>query len=163
MIQKRYFLQWLLLSLTYAAMAFFAYKLGIFHVIYQVDSTKVTSIIAIVFAVTCIYLGFGTFRADTNPVRANADVNIGRTIAYVVTLLGILGTVLGLMYQVQALGNLNIADTDAVTRFIGVVGASLSTALYATAAGIISSIGITVQTMNLEYALDVSDEDQTFA
>jgi len=130
----------------------------VFYSIWKVDISHVTSVIAALFAITCLYLGFATWRADINPIRANADANIGRTIAYVLTLMGILGTVKGLMGQVSDLGTLNVADAAAVTSFLGIVVSSLSTALYATAAGIISSIGVTILTMNLEYAVDVNDE-----
>ena len=151
---KRYFLQWVLLALTYSVLAFFAYQLGIFKEVWTADFTHVTAVIAGMFIISCLYLGFATWRADKNPIKANADANLGRHAIYLVTIVAILGTALGLMSQVAALSALNPNDVSGIAGFIGSIGSSLKTALYATCTGIIASNGITIMTANLEHALD---------
>jgi hypothetical protein len=161
MTDKRCFLQWFVLSLAFVTAAFFAGYYGLFQMIWNGDVTHVTSGIAVVFLASCLYLGFASWRFDASrdaPNRAAADSNIGRTSAFLVTLLGLLGTAIGLMFQVKALGSLDVSNPQAIVGFISSIGSSLSTALYATACGIVACIGITVMNSNLEYFIDLDAE-----
>ncbi len=117
-----------------------------------------TSVIGIVFFLMVSFLGRASWVMDSNPKFANSVTVLGRTAAYIVTLFGLLGTAIGLMYQVSALGHLNVTDPNNVITFIGTVGGSLSSALLSTACGIIASIGITAMNSNVEFFLDVKDE-----
>jgi hypothetical protein len=177
MIDKRCFLQWFVLTLGYVVTAFFGWRYGLLQSIYAGDITHMTSVIAAVFVISCLYLGFGSWRfgckalvpfandawimehriaaAKVQLLRdANADVGIGRAAGFMVTLIGLLGTAIGLMVQVKAMGAVNVGDPASIVGFISTIGAALATALYATACGIVACLGITLLNANLEYFVD---------
>lgn len=159
----RCFLQWFVLCLSYIVAAFFATYFGLPQAIWHADMTHMTSVIAILFVAACGYLGFASWRYDSNPdpvtkfATAIADSNMGRAAAYIVTLVGLLGTAIGLMYQVQAMASIDLSNPQHVLEFVGAIGAALSTALYATACGIVGSVGITMLGSNLEFFMHRDD------
>lgn len=164
MIAKRCFLQWFMLLLSYAVAAFFGVTAGLVQAVWYADVTHITAVIAVVFIVSCGYLGLSSWRYDRIDASALgstlqfrevlADTNFGRTMAFIVTLLGLLGTAIGLMFQAKAMGQLDVTNPQNIVGFIGTIGAALSTALYATASGIIACIGITLMNLNIEYFVD---------
>lgn len=158
MIVKRCFLQWFALLLTFAAMGFFSWQYGVPQAIWHADITYMTSVIAASFIMVVGYLGFASWRYDTTEYAiATADVGLGRMAAFSVTLLGLLGTTIGLMIQVRAMGNVDVSNPQNVVQFIATIGGALSTALYCTASGIIASIGITLMNANIEYFIDLNE------
>lgn len=156
------FLRWFCITLTYSVMTFFGYYLGIFQNIWHVDFSYMTSVIAAVFTSTVGYLGYASWKLHHGKngeiarlLRATADVGVGRNAAYIVTLLGLLGTAIGLMTQVQAIGHLDVSQVSNISSFVSSIGSSLGTALYATCSGIVASIGISVLCANIEHYLDM--------
>lgn len=160
MMFRRCFTQWFLLLLGYGAAGFFAARLGLFRFVWNGDFTFMTSVIGVIFVLMVVLLGIASWKVDSDNKYANSVTVLGRSTAYVVTLFGLLGTAIGLMYQVAALGHLNVADAANVVQFIGTVGSSLSSALLSTATGIIASIGITAMNSNIEFFLDVHEDTE---
>lgn len=164
MLAKRCFLQWFMLVLSYTVAAFFCVTAGLAQAVWDADVTHITSVIAIVFVASCGYLGLTSWRHDNidntqlgsalKVAEVSADTNFGRTMAFIVTLLGLLGTAIGLMFQAKAMGQLDVSNPQNIVGFIGTIGSALSTALYATASGIIACIGITLMNLNIEYFID---------
>ena len=170
MPEKRAFLQWTMLLLTYVAATFFAAYYGLLQTVWRTDVTLMTSAIAAAFVGTVLYMGWASWRYDNRRpgliskkghiASAIADTGIGRTASYVVTLMGLLGTVIGLSLQAQAMANINFADPNNLIAFIKVVAGALGSAFFATGAGIVGSIGIIIMTANLDYFIDHDGEDQ---
>lgn len=158
---KRCFMQWFVLFLAYVLAGFFAFWYGLPQLIWKTDVTYMTSVIAglTVFAVG--YIGIASWRLGGKYHRyqtsqAAADANLGRIAAYVVTLFGLLGTVIGLQHQVQAMASVT---PDHVIQFLAEVAVALGTAMYATACGIVGSIAIIATVANLDYAIDYNEVD----
>lgn len=158
------FISWFCVTLAYSVMAFFGFYLGLFHNIWMIDISYMTSVIGAVFIATVAYLGFASWRLHQEQTQqmlhmrlnqAKADVGIGRAAAYIVTLIGLLGTAIGLMSQVKAITHLDITQASNISGFVSAVGSSLGTALYATCAGIVASIGILILVVIIEYYLDL--------
>ena len=76
----------------------------------------------------------------TRFAQAIADTNIGRAAAYLVTLLGLLGTVIGLTIQVRAMASIDLSNAQHALQFVVAVLSGLGTALYATGCGIVSFV-----------------------
>lgn len=159
-------LQWVVFCLSYTVIAFFAAYYGVFQQVWTVDVTHLTSLIALVFVISCGYLGVASWRYDTPGTwvkkeerfaQAIADTNIGRAAAYLVTLLGLLGTVIGLTIQVRAMASIDLSNAQHALQFVVAVLSGLGTALYATGCGIVASFGITVLGSNLEYFMYKND------
>jgi hypothetical protein len=158
---KRCFMQWFVLSLAYVLAGFFAVWYGLPQTIWKTDVTYMTSVIAVITAATIGYIGLASWRLGGKrhmhmTPQAVADANLGRIAAYVVTLFGLLGTVIGLQHQVQAMASVT---PDHIIQFLAEVAVALGTAMYATACGIIGSIAIIATVANLDYFIDYSDVD----
>jgi MotA/TolQ/ExbB proton channel family len=152
---KRCFVQWFGLVLCYAVSAFFATVAGIPQAIWHSDPSHMTSVIAAVFVVATAYLGFASFRySDSEPTVAGADSNLGHVMVYIVTLLGLLGTTLGLIAQNKAMGAMDLTNSANAASFIPHVLLAIASALQCTACGIVASIGLYFQCENIDYFLD---------
>lgn len=165
----RCFLQWFVLALAYVGAAFFAVQYGLPQLIFHTDVTYMTSAIAAIFVVTAGYLGFASWRYDpflvewshgksksvsVGPARAAADIGLATKASYIVTLFGLLGTVIGLQHQVGAMA---AVTPDNIMPFLAQVSTALGTAFFATGCGIAASIGIIAMAANLEYFLERDD------
>jgi hypothetical protein len=64
MIDKRCFLQWFVLLLSYAAAAFFAGYYGLLQSIWRTDVTYMPAVIGALFVATVLYVGFASWRFD---------------------------------------------------------------------------------------------------
>jgi len=163
MIDKhRCFLQWFVLMLAYVGIAFFAVQYGLPQLIFHTDVTYMTSVIAVIFTATALYLGFASWRypgrfnrtktrIEWLPSSTAADIGVATKASYIVTLFGLLGTVIGLQHQVGAMASVT---PDNIMPFLAQVSSALGTAFYATGCGIVASIGIIAMAANLEYFLE---------
>ena len=159
MKDKRPFLQWFVITVAYVVAAFFAYQFGVFHKVWNVDFTYMTSLIALTFISSQLYLGYATWKYDpNNTTQAYASVGVGRVAAFIVTLMGLLGTALGLMALANAIGGVDVANPSSILQSLKTELLSLSTALYATCTGIIACMGLTATNTNLEYFADRDDK-----
>lgn len=158
MLNYRCFLQCFLVCLSYLTLAFFGWDYGVLQNVWTTDASHMSAIIGGVFVIVCSYMAFASFRLEQHDFkRAEADASLGRAAAFLVTLIGLLGTVLGLRSQVLAMGAVDVSNPQNILSFISAIGSALGTALYATASGIVAAIGITILTVNLEYFIDRND------
>lgn len=152
MTDKRCFLQWFVIALAYCAIALMAFDYGLPQDIFKTDTTYMTSVIAAIFMVAVLYLGYASWRFNRRlRPYAEADIGVAAKASYAVTLFGLLGTVIGLQHQVQAMATVS---PDNLTPFLTTVSSALGTAFYATGCGIVASIGIIAMAANLEYFAD---------
>lgn len=159
-MEHRPFVQWFVMALGYAAAAFFAVHYGLAQAIFHTDVTYMTSVIAVIFVAAVLYLGLASWRFSainkrhSNMIAANvvnADIDLATKASYIVTLFGLLGTVIGLQHQVQAMATVS---PDDLMPFLATVSSALGTAFYATGCGIVASIGIIAMVANLEFFLE---------
>lgn len=159
---RRCFAQWFILALSYITTTFFATYYGLPQAIFRTDITYMTSVIAVIFMISVGYLGFASWRYRTRgwwngnqrekiEARAFADIGLAHKASYIVTLFGLLGTVIGLQHQVAAMATVS---PDNLMPFLATVSSALGTAFYATGCGIVASIGIIAMAANLEHAVE---------
>lgn len=159
MIEKRCFLQWFLMTLACGVGGFFAWHTGLLRQVWDADMTHMTSVIAAMFVLAVGYMGFASWRYDRSSWKgrdavAYADVGLAHWAAAGVIYVGLIGTVIGLMWQLQALGHVDPANPASGATFLSVTVRSLSTAFYATGAGLVAALLIGAITQNLAYFLD---------
>lgn len=158
---RRAFLQWFVLFLGYVAVVAMAAYYGLPQAIFHTDVTYMTSVIAAIFAATVVYLGLASWRfrpldyaapwESAKASRVSADIDLATKASYIVTLFGLLGTVIGLQHQVAAMASVT---PDNLMPFLATVSVALGTAFYATGCGIVASIGIIAMVANLEFFLE---------
>lgn len=144
------------ICLAVAAGAFFAYRAGALAAVWRADQSMMTSVIAGLFLLTAAVLGREAWRADNpgtvvSPISGkvwdhkaqkwgapSARADFGHLAMLLSPALGMLGTVLGLSLQGQALMN-------GAAAF-----GALGTSLYSTGAGVSGLIAAALMTFNLE-------------
>jgi hypothetical protein len=128
MTDKRCFLQWFILLLSYGTAAFFAAYFELLQSIWRTDVTYMTAVIGAIFVAAALYIGFASWRFDSNGAIANphnetganrqataiADSGLGRTASYVITLVGLLGTVIGLTLQMRSMATIDVANINSL-------------------------------------------------
>jgi hypothetical protein len=65
MTDKRCFLQWFVLLLSYGTAAFFAAYYGLLQSIWRTDVTYMTSVIGAIFVAAALYIGFESWRFES--------------------------------------------------------------------------------------------------
>lgn len=144
-MQRVCFLSHFVICLACAALAFFAWQSGALLMVWQNDASMMTSVIAVLFVGTAVWLGWQAWNVDRlRPVgvfggaESTASADFGHEAKVLCTSLGMLGTTVGLSLQAKALMNGSASF------------GALSTALFTTACGMAGFIMISLMVLNLE-------------
>ena len=152
MTNRLCFLSHFVICLAVGAAAFFAWRAGVFGVVWENDASRMTSVIAAVFVGTAVWLGWQAWRADSTAstvedftgeaktylVSLGADASFGHLAERALPMLGLFGTVFGLSLQAKAL-------SGGAAAF-----GPLATSLYTTGAGVLCALIVAVMTYSLE-------------
>lgn len=140
-------LRWWILTcaqtLIFAVGAYF----GIWHHVWQVDATKLSFVILSLWVMTTILIGTQHFKTHTNP----RFTPVGWFLAECCLALGMIGTVAGfLIMLVTAFDAIDINNTDSLQLALSHMAQGMGTALYTTLVGLVCSLFIKAQLVNLE-------------
>lgn len=139
-MNKIFFLQWLLITTIIAVLIGVAqYFSGAFTLMASYDISYICYGIWGLFAISVLYIGSFSFRKQTFFSKA-------RTLAEMMTSLGLLGSVIGLSYSMMQINWSGLADADKqeIVNSMGSLSAGIGTSLTTTITGIIASLLITV-------------------
>ena len=122
--------------------------------LYEADVTKLSFVILSVFVLTSGWIGKKTadlaYREDYEQ-----KTGVGWFIAESCLALGMVGTVTGFLYMLgTAFSGIDVSNTVTLQNALMQMATGMSTALYTTLIGLISSLLIKVQLINLEVALE---------
>lgn len=149
------------------------YFFDIFQMLYEADITKISFFIIFLFFIFTIRAGIDTFRINKYMKEYHEDINRSKQglikqikeqyqknevrwfIAGVFTKLGMLGTVIGLVYVLnKSFINVDFSNVDTMKNTISIMAQGMGTALYTTATGLIFRILLDMQSFNIEQVLD---------
>ena len=115
--------------------------------LYNADQTKLSFLILGLFILTSGWIGWKTKQLDD--ARQNMDV--GWFIAEACLALGMIGTVTGFLLMLSgAFADIDLANTSTIQKSLTQMALGMSTALYTTLVGLICSLTLKVQLMNVE-------------
>jgi predicted ABC-type exoprotein transport system permease subunit len=151
-MQRLTFLSHFVLCLACAALAFFAWRAGAIMTIWQNDASMMTSVIAVLFVGTAVWLGWQAWLADGPGVfyldwanraqkhfdRIDVSSDFGHLAERLAVMAGFVGTAIGLSLQAKSLAG-------GATSFT-----ALATSLFTTASGGTAAALIALMTFNLE-------------
>jgi len=122
--------------------------------LYESDITKISFLILLVFVCTSIWIGNKTYLVDRlQDYDQRADV--GWFVAESCLALGMVGTVTGFLIMLgTAFENIDLSNTATLQQALSDMAMGMSTALYTTLIGLVCSLIIKVQLINLEVALN---------
>ncbi len=131
---------------------------GIFHDIYRADVTNITFIIYAVFLSATLLSGVTAYRVarDTPNIRKTGKyIGICWFFSEAMMTLGLIGTVAGMIYLFGLVfTEIDPSNPDDLKKALGHMATGLSTAMYTTICGMVGSLIIKVNIMNIEFDHD---------
>ena len=122
---------------------------GVWTHIWEVDITRISFVIIAIWSVTTLFVA----RYHFNSLQYERDkfMPVGWFLAETCLALGMIGTVAGfLIMLLSAFGSMDIGNTESMQEALSSMALGMGTALYTTLVGLVSSLFIKVQLVNLE-------------
>ena len=144
---------WLIFCLTLLGMCTCVY-FNIHKDLYAADVTRLSFLILIIFGCTSVWIGTLTYRVGIlQDYGQKADV--GWFVSESCLALGMVGTVTGFLIMLgTAFANVDVSNAITLQNALSDMAGGMSTALWTTLVGLICSLIIKVQLVNLEVALN---------
>ena len=144
---------WLIACLTMLGIGICVY-FNLHINLYESDITKISYLIIIVFVCTSIWIGNKTYLVDRLE-DYNQRADVGWFVAESCLALGMVGTVTGFLIMLgTAFSNIDVSNAATLQQALSDMAIGMSTALYTTLIGLVCSLIIKDQLVNLEVALN---------
>lgn len=153
---KNVLLRWWFLFCVQGSIGIVAYYFGFFHHLVEKDPTRLGFIILTILILTTLWLGkkVYSFRKDI-PAKPIKELAVGWFIAETCLVLGLVGTVTGFIFMLSgAFIDLDVSDVVSIQAALVKMSLGMSTALYTTLMGLLCSLAIKVQLVNIERQLE---------
>ena len=137
---------WLIFCLSILAGGIAVY-FGLHHDLYDGDQTKISFLILAVFCCTSVWVGWCTSKSEYQ----YQNIDTGWFIAEACLALGMIGTVTGFLLMLSgAFADIDLANTATIQTALSKMALGMSTALYTTLVGLICSLTLKIQLVNVE-------------
>jgi len=115
--------------------------------LYDGDQTKLSFLILLVFILTSGWVGWCTKHSEYK----FQNIDVGWFVAEACLALGMIGTVTGFLLMLSgAFANIDLANTATIQTALSNMALGMSTALYTTLVGLICSLTLKIQLINVE-------------
>lgn len=142
---------WLLFSLILFGISCL-FKYDMFSIINAGDVTKLSFGIFVIFLFSSCYVGWETYRLYRGGQVDLQRIDLGHFIADHLLTLGLVGTVIGFIYMLgTTFANIDITQIASLKGALVNMSLGMSTALYTTVSGLICSLLLKIQLLNLDY------------
>jgi hypothetical protein len=126
---------------------------GAYDELWAADQTKLSFVILFLWVVSTIAAGIWHYNITVTNV--NYHIKIGWFLSESMLAVGMIGTVAGFLLMLgTTFSGINVSDTATLQRALSAMALGMSTALYTTLVGLISSLFLKSQLVNLEHVLD---------
>jgi len=137
---------WLIFCLSILAGGVAVY-FGLHQDLYDGDQTKISFLILAVFACTSVWIRWITSKSEYQ----FQNIDVGWFVAETCLALGMIGTVTGFLLMLSgAFADIDLANTATIQTALSKMALGMSTALYTTLVGLICSLTLKVQLVNVE-------------
>ena len=144
---------WLIFCLTLLGLCICVY-FNIHKDLYAADVTRLSYLIISIFLCTSIWIGTKTYKVGIQQ-DYNQKSDVGWFISESCLALGMVGTVTGFLIMLgTAFANVDVTNAATLQQALADMATGMSTALWTTLVGLVSSLIIKVQLVNLEVALN---------
>ena len=137
---------WLIFCLSVLAGGIAVY-FGLHQDLYNGDQTKISFLILAVFGCTSVWVGWCTNKSEYQ----FQNIDVGWFISEACLALGMIGTVTGFLLMLSgAFADIDLANTATIQTALSKMALGMSTALYTTLVGLICSLTLKIQLVNVE-------------
>ena len=152
------FFRWWLFICLLSIGAYFGIHFDIFSTIFNTDKTYLSSVILLLFTGSTLLTGYRTWLFNYR--KTYTDTKVGWFCGEVMFALGMIGTLIGFVLVFgDALAHIDLEDQANKAKIIADMGIGISTAIYTTLAGLVCTILLWIQLINLEYGFDHHEEE----
>ena len=144
---------WLIFCITILGLCTCIY-FNIHKDLYAADVTRLSFLIISIFICTSVWIGSKTYKVG---IRQDYDQksDVGWFVSESCLALGMVGTVTGFLIMLgTAFENVDVTNAATLQQALSDMATGMSTALWTTLVGLVSSLIIKVQLVNLEVALN---------
>ena len=144
---------WLIFCLTLLGMCTCVY-FNIHKELYAADVTRLSFLIISIFICTSVWIGTKTYKVGIQQ-DYNQQSDVGWFVSESCLALGMVGTVTGFLIMLgTAFANVDVTNSTTIQQALSDMATGMSTALWTTLVGLVCSLIIKVQLVNLEVALN---------
>ena len=144
---------WLIFCLTLLGLCTCVY-FNIHKDLYAADVTRLSFLIISIFICTSVWIGTKTYKIGIHQ-DYNQKSDVGWFISESCLALGMVGTVTGFLIMLgTAFANVDVTNAATLQQALSDMATGMSTALWTTLVGLVCSLIIKVQLVNLEVALN---------
>ena len=144
---------WLIFCITLLGLCTCIY-FNIHKDLYAADVTRLSFFIISIFICTSIWIGSKTYKVGVQQ-DYDQQSDVGWFISESCLALGMVGTVTGFLIMLgTAFENVDVSNAATLQQALSDMATGMSTALWTTLVGLVSSLIIKVQLVNLEVALN---------
>jgi len=137
---------WLIVCLSILAGGVAVY-FNLHQDLYDGDQTKLSFLILTLFILTSGWVGWCTKKSEIQI----QNIDVGWFVAEACLALGMIGTVTGFLLMLSgAFANIDLANTATIQTALSQMALGMSTALYTTLVGLICSLILKIQLVNVE-------------
>lgn len=137
---------WLIFCLSILAGGIAVY-FGLHQDLYDGDQTKISFLILAVFGCASVWVGWCTSKSEYQ----FQNIDVGWFISEACLALGMIGTVTGFLLMLSgAFADIDLANTATIQTALSKMALGMSTALYTTLVGLICSLTLKIQLVNVE-------------
>ena len=138
------------------------YITGIIGQVYNVDVTKLSFLIFGLMALMSVKCGYDTYRLTSSNITTEKDIDelyataeLGWFTSDFCLTLGMIGTVAGFIFMLStAFATIDVSNVNSLQNVLTQMSAGMGTALYTTAAGLVSSAFLKLQYFNFTSEID---------
>jgi len=125
------------------------------------DITRLSFVIVGLFVITSMYMGKAAYNKQHDQ-DYQTGLWVGNYVYELLPILGLIGTVIGFIYMFGgSFSTMDPSDQDSVKDALIAMAAGISTALYTTLLGMITSEVLKLQVINLEGRYDATEKTDT--
>ena len=144
---------WLIFCLTLLGLCTCVY-FNIHKELYAADVTRLSFLIISIFTCTSIWIGTKTYKVGIQQDYSQKS-DVGWFVSESCLALGMVGTVTGFLIMLgTAFANVDVTNAATLQQALADMAVGMSTALWTTLVGLVCSLIIKVQLVNLEVALN---------
>ena len=144
---------WLVFCLTLLGLCTCVY-FNIHKDLYVADVTRLSFLIISIFTCTSIWIGIKTYKVGIQQDYSQKS-DVGWFVSESCLALGMVGTVTGFLIMLgTAFANVDVTNAATLQQALSDMATGMSTALWTTLVGLVCSLIIKVQLVNLEVALN---------
>ena len=152
------FFRWWLFVCLLSIGAYFGIHFDVFSTIFNTDKTYLSSVILVLFMGSTLLTGYRTWLFNFR--KTYTDTKLGWFCGEIMFSLGMIGTLIGFVLVFgDALAHIDLENQANKVKIIADMGIGISTAIYTTLAGLVCTILLWIQLINLEYGFDHHEEE----